>query len=137
MAFKTPEQAETAFYQALIDGDAEAMAAVWAVAAEVACIHPVGPLLSGHAQVTAGWAHILDGGGMRVRHRRLGMLSGGDLAVHTVLEELLRGEEAGAVRVLATNVYRKGPEGWWLVLHHASPVERAEAVSRAAGQVVH
>ena len=41
MSFATPQDAEDAFYDALEGGDAEAMAAVWDPAADIACLLPM------------------------------------------------------------------------------------------------
>ena len=137
MVFETPEQAEVAFYQALADGDPAAMTSLWEESDAVACIHPVGPRLSGHTQVTVSWEHILEGGGMRLRQRRLSVYADAQLAVHTVLEELLRSDGEGMVEVLATNVYRRGPHGWRMVLHHASPVAYPETSAEGDARQVH
>ena len=49
--FASPEDAETAFYDAIERADLEAMMAIWADDEEVACIHPAGQRLTGLAAV--------------------------------------------------------------------------------------
>ena len=45
--YPTPEDAETAFYDAFERGDLAGMMSVWAEADHVVCIHPQGPRLVG------------------------------------------------------------------------------------------
>ena len=51
--FATPQEAEAAFYAALLKRDVEAMMAVWAEDAHIACIHPLGALSIGRAVTAA------------------------------------------------------------------------------------
>ena len=53
MASDFPEEAETAFYEALEKGDLEAMMAIWADDEEVVCIHPGGQRLTGQSLIVA------------------------------------------------------------------------------------
>ena len=46
--FYTPQEAEAAFYAAFIKRDINAMMAVWAEDDNVACIHPLGQIITGH-----------------------------------------------------------------------------------------
>jgi hypothetical protein len=121
-------EAESAFYRAFETLDLALMERVWSEGDEAACVHPGGDLLRGKAAVMQSWQEIL-GSAARptIAYRVLHTLTDGGLAVHLV-EEMIRpsgvsGSEAS--RVLASNVYRLGPDGWHMEQHHASlPVMR-------------
>lgn len=121
MPFATPQDAEDAYYDALDSGDAEAMARVWEASEQIACLLPMSPLAVG-AAVQRLWQGILARGtrfDLQVRH--LAWIEHDDLAIHLV-EERSPGR-AGQVLppIYGTNVYRRGADGWCLVLHQNSP----------------
>lgn len=126
--FASPEAAEQAFYQAFARLDAAAMADVWSADQPVCCIHPGGPLLQGRASVLQSWTEIFAGAQPpRLQWERLSAVAGTDLAVHVTTEHIETGAPTAArsARVVATNVFRRGPAGWVLIEHHASlPVMR-------------
>jgi ketosteroid isomerase-like protein len=47
VVFATPEDVETAFYEAIARADLVALMSVWADDEEIVCIHPTGQRLSG------------------------------------------------------------------------------------------
>ena len=55
--------ANAAFYSAFAASDAQAMDAVWARRAPVACVHPGWDALVGRDRVMQSWRRILRGGG--------------------------------------------------------------------------
>lgn len=136
--FATPQEAETAFYDALERADLEAMMAVWAEDEEVVCIHPGGPRLTGLAAVRNAWDQVFRG----VKHltvertalvRNQVMM----LAVHSVVQHItLHGEDRTFPLVVATNVWRRGADGWRLMLHHASPMPNPPAENQSVEQRV-
>ncbi|WP_085315321.1 YybH family protein [Derxia lacustris] len=123
--FSTPEAVEQTWYDALERGDAQAAMACWSDEDDVVCIHPNGPRLIGIDSIRHSYEEILAQGPLTVRpgrrHTQQNML----VAVHSIVEELpLRHPRTGQpLRVFATNIYFKTPNGWRLVLHHASPNE--------------
>jgi ketosteroid isomerase-like protein len=121
--FPTPQDAEAAFYEALERADLEAMMAVWADDEEIVCIHPGGPRLIGYAAIREAWRRIFDGGArLRVRLSHPTSVQGPLAALNTVLEHIaVRDDESVRAPVVASNVYVRGPLGWRMVLHHASP----------------
>ena len=135
--FPTPDDAETAFYDAFERADLAAMMAVWAATDEIVCIHPQGPRLTGFEAVRESWAQVFAGGpGLRVRTTEARSFDGQTLAVHSVVELVAPpGSEAGVTSIFATNVYELTEGGWRMVIHHASaaPAEanprREEAAS--------
>ncbi|WP_297909251.1 nuclear transport factor 2 family protein [Thiomonas sp.] len=117
------EAAEAAFYEALQAGDAEAVMRVWSEDDEPVCIHPGGPRLVGAAAIRASFEQLLGGGALPVTPERVLRSVSMGCAVHNVVERvsLPRGAPAAFACVLTTNVYLRTPQGWRLVLHHASP----------------
>jgi ketosteroid isomerase-like protein len=121
--FATALDAEAAFYEALERGDLEAMMSVWAEDEEIVCVLPAGPRLTGYATVREAWRRLFEGGPrlhLRVSHQSV--TQNPFTAVHNNIEELtMTGEEQPRALVVATNVYIRGPLGWRLIAHHASP----------------
>jgi ketosteroid isomerase-like protein len=114
----TAEATERAFYAAFAACDPAAMATVWGDD-DVVCIHPRGPAVKGRKAVLRTWDQILGAAdGISLRVVTLGRNERDGLAVHVVEEHIGSGD--GASLVLATNVYRRGTDGWRLVGHHAS-----------------
>jgi ketosteroid isomerase-like protein len=129
--FATPEEAESAFYDAFERANLSAMMAVWAETDDVVCVHPQGPRLVGFAAVRDSWIQIFASGAtLRVRTTEAHRIAGTSVAVHTVIENVAPpGENAPVALVCATNVYELTEGGWRMVVHHASPmgeVARAE-----------
>ena len=121
--FPTPEDAETAFYDAFERADIALMMAVWAETDDVVCIHPQGPRLVGFEAVRESWVQIFAGGSqLRVRTAEVRACDGQTVAVRNVIEQLAPpGRPEPLHTVLATNVYELTDGGWRMTVHHASP----------------
>jgi uncharacterized protein (TIGR02246 family) len=130
--FPTPDDAETAFYEAFERGDVAAMMAVWAEADDVVCIHPQGPRLVGFDAVRESWVQIFSGGAqLRVRTTEQRTFDGQALAVHSVVELVAPpGENAQVTPIYATNVYVLTEAGWRMAVHHANASTEAPAQRR-------
>ena len=128
--FPTPEDAETAFYEAFERADLAAMMAVWAERDDIVCVHPRGPRLVGFDAVRDSWAQIFSGGAsnLRIRASDVRKMDGNSVAVHALVEVLTTASQptAPAQSVTATNVYELTDRGWRMVIHHASPVPEPE-----------
>ena len=121
--FPTPQDAESAFYEALEAADLEAMMEVWAEDEEIVCVHPGGHRLAGFEQVRGSWAEIFGSGQrLKVHISNQVVLSGMMLAIHSVHENILvQGESRARAPITATNVYLRTGGGWRMILHHGSP----------------
>lgn len=118
----SPDDVEAQFYEALQQADLERLMTIWADDEDIACVHPGGPRVTGHAAIRASFEAIFGNGAIPVvahSTRRLQTLGS---AVHHVLERITVAEESGerSAWVLATNVYLKTAQGWRMVVHHAS-----------------
>ena len=131
--FATPEEAETAFYDAFERANLAAMMAVWAETDDVVCVHPHGPRLVGFEAVRESWIQIFAAGAtLRVRTTEARRFAGTSVAVHTVIENVTPpGENAPTSLVCATNVYELTEGGWRMVVHHASPMGEAPRAEEA------
>lgn len=129
--FATPDEAEHAFYEALEMGDLARMMKVWSDEDEIFCIHPNGLRAIGHEAVQESWQQALSrdgkgqspGGGHRIKLLRPITTQAMMTAMHLVIEQLSVSDRHGLrlMNYYATNIYHKGPTGWRMVLHHASP----------------
>ncbi|MFE3742945.1 nuclear transport factor 2 family protein [Streptomyces sp. NPDC059134] len=128
------ERANTTFYEAMERGDLEALSGLWLDGEDsgVSCVHPGWPVLSGRGDVLRSYALIM-------AHTEyiqffltdVAVSVNADTAVVTCTENILSGgpaESAGELGplvgqlVVATNVFRRTPEGWKVWSHHGSPV---------------
>jgi ketosteroid isomerase-like protein len=108
--------------------------AVWSDDDEIVCLHPNGQRLVGHARIRDSWRAILGNGKrLQVRVTRAVRWAGAMLAIHNVIETLYVDNQPGKVPVAATNVYVRGPTGWRMLVHHASPIAGGEAPGEAGG----
>lgn len=123
----SPDEIETAFYESLQSADLDRMVSLWVQDELVRCIHPGGPLLVGITAIKAGFEALFARGPVAVHPADVKKLVTDQLVIHQVHERVLvpvrEGEGSGeqVAWVLATNAYLKTPEGWRMVLHHASP----------------
>jgi uncharacterized protein (TIGR02246 family) len=126
----TPDDIEASFYEALQSGDIEKLMACWADEDDIVCIHPGGPRLLGAGAIRASFdAMFSNGGSIHAKPEQIRRVDSLGSAVHHVTEkvEVLTAEGPAHAYVLATNVYHKTPQGWRLVVHHASPGTQGEA----------
>jgi len=118
-------EANRAFYRAFESLDIEKMAEVWLKEPHIVCIHPGWPKLSGWGPVMNSWERIFDNTfEMKFELTENEVIISGDLAVVVVQENLSQSNYDGHSRsqALATNVFERSGDKWWLVLHHGSPV---------------
>jgi ketosteroid isomerase-like protein len=128
--FASPQDAESAFYDALTKADLDAMMAVWADDDDIYCVHPNGARITGVESVRESWRQIFAGGQtLRFQLREQQYVQGMMLSVHSIYEHItIAGETRARGPVIATNVYLRTERGWRMVAHHASP---APAVATA------
>lgn len=125
--YRTPQEAEAAFYQAFERKDIDAMMAVWADRADIVCVHPGGRMLIGADAVRASWEEIFrHGPALRFTVDERSRTEHGELALHIVHEHIHVGGEMAPAPVLASNTYRRTEQGWRMILHHASAAPRAD-----------
>jgi len=125
VAFPQPEQTEAVFYEAFMHGDVNVIAAIWS-ADNAVCVHPGSSIIQGHEAVIRSWQHILDHAlSPDIDYKVLNKTQTESLAVHVVEEKIKTAQTQPAV-VISTNVYHKNSEGWQMLQHHSSLVQRQE-----------
>jgi uncharacterized protein (TIGR02246 family) len=119
----SPNDVEAQFYEALQNADLDKLMAVWSDDDEIACVHPGGPRVSGHAAIRASFEAIFANGAIPLRPQGVRRLQTLGCAVHHLVEHVSITDAQGSrsAWVLATNVYVKTAQGWRMVAHHASP----------------
>jgi ketosteroid isomerase-like protein len=118
-------EANRAFYRAFESLDLEQMERVWLRDPKIVCIHPGWGMLNGWGPIMTSWERIFDSAfEMKFEVREAEVIVSADLAVVVTEENLTQRGYDGVSRsqVLATNVYERAGQKWWLVLHHGSPV---------------
>jgi ketosteroid isomerase-like protein len=121
--------ANRAFYRAFVARDLAGMAALWAEAAPVACIHPGWDVLAGRAAVLASWRDIFtQPTAIRCGDERV--LSFGDSACVICHETLGDGPAAGLL--VATNLFVREAGAWRMVHHQAGGVAPGAAAAQPA-----
>jgi len=137
----TPDEVEASFYEALQAADIEKLMACWADEEDILCIHPGGPRVVGAGAIRAAFDAIFGHeGSIQVQPEAIRRIDSMASAVHNVLEriEVMTSEGPVHAYVLATNVYHQTPQGWRLVVHHASPGTQDEVQEiNQAPQVLH
>lgn len=111
------------FYRAFHERDADAMDALWARSAPLACIHPGwGPIL-GRDEVLRSWREILANPETPIVEcdaPEVTLL--GDVAHVICVERVELPGEDGTALFIATNLFAREDGAWRLVHHQASPL---------------
>lgn len=125
----SPDDTESAFYDALQRGDIDLLMQCWAEEDDILCVHPGGPRMLGARAIRAAFEAMFAHGAVHARPLQVHRISGVSSAVHSVIEqvEMVLPDGVHRAMVLATNVYHRTPEGWRMVAHHASPGAAPEA----------
>jgi uncharacterized protein (TIGR02246 family) len=123
-SFVTPEDAETAFYEALENASLEDMMKVWADDEEIICVVPGGHRLVGHDAIRAAWRDLFARRKqVQIRIARAVHWAGPMLAIHSIVETIQVDGEQVDTPIAATNVFVRNASGWRLLVHHASAVQ--------------
>ena len=122
-------RANEEFYAAFEALDMDRMEACWRHDDEVRCIHPGWDAVTGWPKVSRSWVAIFANSAyIQFFLTDVQVNVDVDTAWVTCSENILSGGPSGPemhdAKVLATNVFRRTPAGWRLVLHHGSPVLR-------------
>jgi len=125
----SPDDIEAQFYEALQQGDLDRLMRLWADEEDITCVHPGGPRVIGAPAIRASFDAMFANGTINARPERVRRVHTLTSAVHNVVERVQVMTEDGlhSAYVIATNVYVKTPQGWRMVVHHASPGTPREA----------
>jgi ketosteroid isomerase-like protein len=120
LIYATPEDVETAFYNAVARHDIKTLMSVWSEDEEIVCVHPTGAHLVGFAAIQTSWRGIFGGARMEIRRQRVARWQGMLISAHHLIEQLYADKEISGP-IQATHIYLRGPHGWRLACRHASP----------------
>ncbi|MDP3637769.1 MAG: nuclear transport factor 2 family protein [Azonexus sp.] len=122
--FASPEDVESAFYDAVAKGDADRLVQLWAEDEETICVHPTGVRLIGLAPIRESWRGIFVTARIRMQAESVARWQGSILAIHHLTEVLFVGDDPSPHGPLhVTHVYARGAHGWRLVSRHASAAD--------------
>jgi ketosteroid isomerase-like protein len=124
---KDVARANRGFYEAFEALDLAAMAAVWDDDESVRCVHPGSSLILGRERVLGTWQAIFEAtDGIDFELADLSVeVHGGLACVHLVERITTRADgEEQVGEAVATNLFVRRPDGWRMLLHHASPLVR-------------
>ncbi|HSY28537.1 MAG TPA: nuclear transport factor 2 family protein [Burkholderiaceae bacterium] len=134
----TAEDTEAAFYDAISRADIDALMALWADEEDILCIHPGAARLVGHVAIRASWEAIFERGGVHIRPRQLRITQNVMTAIHNIVEEINQADnEHQEIHIVATNIYLKTPQGWRIVVHHASVAPGSISSEQTASSMLH
>jgi len=119
--FKTPLEAEAAFYRSIERADIDALDAVWSTQDNIVCVHPGASRIEGRKAVMDSFIELFIEAPVLNFSIVDTLYTGNDeLAVHLVREEIELDGQVISIMV-STNIYHLEAGGWRMLLHHASP----------------
>ncbi len=119
--------ANVAFYRAFEKKDIEAMSAVWSQGTGSLCIHPGRNVLQGWKEIRSSWEIIFRNTDyMEIETDITVTEIRNQIAYVVLIENVFQVSRGRRVRgqSMATNVFERLAEKWYLVHHHGSPLMR-------------
>lgn len=115
------------FYRAFEKKDMEAMAALWSQGIGSLCIHPGRDALKGWGAVGTAWEAIFKNTAyLEIETEIVSVEAGGDLAFVVLVEnvrQVISGRQTRS-QSMATNIFERMGQQWYMVHHHGSPLLR-------------
>ena len=119
--------ANEAFYRAFEKKDIGAMSEVWSQGTWSSCIHPGRETLRGWVDTRTSWEQIFRNTNYLEIDTEIIHVDLGEAIAYVILVEKVMqvvGGQRYEARSMATNIFRKMAQKWYLVHHHGSPVAR-------------
>ncbi len=113
------------FYQALGTRDMNLMSLVWKKDQKVGCIHPGWTVIRGWEAIIQNWESIFDPSDqVNITISDVDIEVRENLAWLTCIQimEYIKRKPVSYNISQSTNIFEKTPEGWLMILHHASPI---------------
>ncbi|MDJ0713482.1 MAG: nuclear transport factor 2 family protein [Prochloraceae cyanobacterium] len=116
-----------AFYRAFEKRDINSMAKLWFQGAGSLCIHPGGKVLKGWNEVRLSWEQIFSHTDYieietEIVTKEIGERVAYIVAIENVLQ--VNGDRRFEGLSMATNIFEKMAQKWYLIHHHGSPIIR-------------
>jgi len=116
-----------AFYRAFSNRDIGSMRLIWWQGATSLCIHPGGKVLMGWESIQASWESIFrNTNSLEIDIEVIKVEIDQAIAYVVVQEIVLQSSRGRKVKApsLATNIFQKMAQQWYLIHHHGSPIVR-------------
>lgn len=116
-----------AFYDAFASRDIKGMNLLWWQGASSLCIHPGGTVLTGWEAIRDSWESIFKNTDLfEIEIEILKLEIDQSLAYVVVREIVLQSSRGRKIKApsIATNIFQKMAQKWYLVHHHGSPIMR-------------
>ena len=116
-----------AFYDAFSQRDIGSMSTLWWQGSTSVCVHPGGRLLMGWDTIRASWDSIFrNTNSLDIDLEIIKTEVDRSLAYVIVLETVLQSSQGRNLKAqsIATNLFQKMAQKWYLVQHHGSPIMR-------------
>ncbi|MGL5058779.1 MAG: nuclear transport factor 2 family protein [Microcoleus sp.] len=114
-----------AFYRAFEKKDFAATIAIWSQGINTVCIHPGRSALRGPQAIRNSWEQIFKNTSyIEIDIEVISSEVSGDIGYAVVVENLLQVSGGRRIKAqsIATNIFERMGNGWYLVSHHGSPV---------------
>jgi ketosteroid isomerase-like protein len=114
-------------YRAFEKKDIQAMSLIWSQGTQSLCIHPGGKVLRGWQAIRTSWEQIFRATSyLEIETEIVLSEIGTEIAYVVVIETVLQvsGSRRVQAQSMATNIFEKMAQKWYLVHHHGSPILR-------------
>ncbi len=115
------------FYHAFSNRDLKSMRLLWWQGATSLCIHPGGRVLKGWESIETSWESIFKNtDSLEIDIEIIKVEIDRSLAYVVVGETVLQSSRGRSLKAqsIATNLFQKMAQKWYLVNHHGSPIMR-------------
>lgn len=119
--------ANQAFYDAFSKRDIKSINLLWWQGTTSLCVHPGGEMLIGWETIRASWESIFKNtNSLEIDIEVIKLEIDRALAYVVVRETVLQSSRGRSLKAqsLATNIFQKMAQKWYLVHHHGSPIMR-------------
>jgi len=116
-----------AFYRAFSNRDIGSMRLIWWQGATSLCIHPGGKVLMGWEPIQVSWESIFrNTNSLEIDIEVIKVEIDQAIAYVVVQEIVLQSSRGRKIKApsLATNIFQKMAQQWYLIHHHGSPIVR-------------
>jgi uncharacterized protein (TIGR02246 family) len=114
-----------AFYRAFEKKDLDTMSTLWSQGSASLCVHPGRDVLRGWEAIHSSWEKIFRNTSyMEIEPEVIRVEVNGNLAYVVLVENVLQvaGNRRIRARSMATNIFERMGERWYLIHHHGSPL---------------
>ena len=115
------------FYEAFSQGDISSMSGLWWQGSTSLCVHPGGRVIVGWDKIRASWESIFNNtDSLEIDLEVIKIDVDRSLAYVVVREIVLQSSRGRKFKAesIATNIFQKMAQKWYLVSHHGSPIVR-------------